>query len=354
MTAPSCHVGLDRLRADAGAVDRDLPATRRATRSLRRRRRSANATAARPSGARSARSWRALGKSVNAEGLAFGWHNHNWEYQQGRGRPRLSRPDVRRGAGPRSGRRTSPGSRAAAPIRRPSCGATAAASSPATSRTSRRRANASTRMAGPIRATACSTGRRCAPRCDETACTLLVVEHDKPNDVARFARRAAETVAQLGVSSHDSARRRHHRLRHDLRHLHAEHGPLSRAAGSSPAPTFARMRRAPQAAKYGVEARSIDALLASARHRHRRQPDGARSRISPSAMRRSPPASTCSAKSRSAPRASTGARWSRRRAGAGCRLGCAPDTFLGAGGRLAREIIDSGQDRHGALRHRAS
>ena len=27
----------------------------------------------------------------------------------------------------------------------------------------------------------------------------------------------------------------------------------------------------------------------------------------------------------------------------GLRIGCAPDTFLGAGGRLAREIIDSGK-----------
>src|SRR2546421_27277 len=27
----------------------------------------------------------------------------------------------------------------------------------------------------------------------------------------------------------------------------------------------------------------------------------------------------------------------------GLKLGCAPDTFLGAGGRLAREIVDSGQ-----------
>jgi hypothetical protein len=30
---------------------------------------------------------------------------------------------------------------------------------------------------------------------DEIGVPLLVVEHDKPNDVARFARRAAETVA---------------------------------------------------------------------------------------------------------------------------------------------------------------
>ena len=226
--------------------DRGSAAISACARSLRRRRRSANATAARPSGARSARSWRTLGKAVNAEGLAFGWHNHNWEYQKAADGSVLSRPDVRRGAGPRSGRPISPGSRAAAPIRRPSSGATRAASSSCHIKDIAPPGNASTRTDGPIRAMACSTGPRCAPRCGRPACSLFVVEHDKPNDVARFARRAAANDCAAGRDRHGTARRRHHRLRHDLRHLHAEHDPLSRAAGSSPAPTFARTRRTPR------------------------------------------------------------------------------------------------------------
>ena len=32
----------------------------------------------------------------------------------------------------------------------------------------------------------------------------------------------------------------------------------------------------------------------------------------------------------------------------GLKLGCAPDTFLGAGGRLAREIIDERRGRAGS------
>ncbi len=162
MTAPTCHVGMDRLRADAKAVTRTCKDLGMQTIFA-----PAPLLAERGGGAAE---WRALGqelaqlgKAVNAEGLAFGWHNHNWEYQKtadGRSISTSCSPKHQTS----SGRRISPGSRAAAPIRRPSCGATAIASSPVTSRTSRRPGNASTRMDGPIRAMACSTGRRCAPR----------------------------------------------------------------------------------------------------------------------------------------------------------------------------------------------
>ena len=79
MTAPSCHVGLDRLRADVRAaigICRDL-----GMRTI--------FAPAPPLGERDGgeAEWRALGqelaplgKIVHAEGLAFGWHNHNWEY----------------------------------------------------------------------------------------------------------------------------------------------------------------------------------------------------------------------------------------------------------------------------------
>ena len=51
----------------------------------------------------------------------------------------------------------------------------------------------------------------------------------------------------------------------------------------------------------------------------------------------------CSAKSRSASRVEQGRTLVAEAERRGLKLGCAPDTFLGAGGRLAREIIDSGR-----------
>ena len=79
MSAPTCHVGMDRLRADANAAvslckglgvhtliapapmpdERDMPEA---------------------GWARLGRELNAIGKIVNGEGLKFGWHNHHWEY----------------------------------------------------------------------------------------------------------------------------------------------------------------------------------------------------------------------------------------------------------------------------------
>ena len=81
LTAPSAHVGLDRLRADhvaAAKLCRDLGVT-------------LMLAPAPPAGERDkdAAGWRALGrelagigKVIAGEGLRFGWHNHHWEFQK--------------------------------------------------------------------------------------------------------------------------------------------------------------------------------------------------------------------------------------------------------------------------------
>ena len=79
MKAPSCHVGLDRLRADPKATAKllkDLGVEM------------AFAPAPPPNEReKDAEGWRALGRElaeigrvVTGEGLTFGWHNHHWEF----------------------------------------------------------------------------------------------------------------------------------------------------------------------------------------------------------------------------------------------------------------------------------
>ena len=79
MTAPTAHVGLERLRADAKAtvaMCRDLGIE-------------TIFAPAPPMGEREGGEdhWRGIGRELNAigrivtgEGLKFGWHNHHWEY----------------------------------------------------------------------------------------------------------------------------------------------------------------------------------------------------------------------------------------------------------------------------------
>ena len=194
MTAPTCHVGLDRLRADARAVTRickDLGMH------------SIFAPAPLP-GERDGgeAEWRALGKelaaigkTVNAEGLTFGWHNHHWEYQKAAdGSLYLDvmfaeAPDLvwqadlawiaRGGADP------------VAELKR------------------RRSRVVSCHIKDIAPSGQCldedgwadpghgvlDWPALCAAM-KEAEVKLLVVEHDKPNDVARFARRAAATVSR--------------------------------------------------------------------------------------------------------------------------------------------------------------
>ena len=79
MTAPTAHVGLDRLRTDAGAATRLCKSLGIKT----------IFAPAPPMGERDGDEahWRKIGrelaqigKIVEAEGLRFGWHNHSWEF----------------------------------------------------------------------------------------------------------------------------------------------------------------------------------------------------------------------------------------------------------------------------------
>jgi len=192
MTAPSCHVGLDRLRADARAVTnvcRDL-----GVRTI--------FAPAPPLGERDGgeAQWRALGqelaglgKIVNAEGLAFGWHNHNWEYRKAAdGRHYLDvmfaeAPDLvwqadigwiaRAGADPATELRRHKGRIVSCHIK------DIAPPGECLDEDG---------WADPGHGVLDWAAFR--PLIDEIGVPLLVVEHDKPNDVARFARRAAETI----------------------------------------------------------------------------------------------------------------------------------------------------------------
>jgi hypothetical protein len=159
MMAPSCHVGMDRLRADARAITKickDL--------GIETIFAPAPLVGERDGGEPE---WRALGKelaqlgkAVNAEGLAFGWHNHNWEYQR-RWTADSTWTSCSQKRQTSSGKLTLPGSRVAAPIPSLSLDATRVVSLLATSRISLHPGNVWMKMVGLIRATACSIGTRC-------------------------------------------------------------------------------------------------------------------------------------------------------------------------------------------------
>jgi sugar phosphate isomerase/epimerase len=193
MTAPSCHVGLDRLRGDFGAaigICRDLGVE-------------TIFAPAPPLGERDGgeAEWRALGRElarigavVQAEGLRFGWHNHHWEYQKATdGRTFLDvmfaeapdllwQPDlawiVRGGGDP------------VAELQRHKKRVLAAhvkdIAPPGECLDEDGWADPGHGVLdwGALRAAMTQAGVE-----------LYVVEHDKPNDVARFARRAIETVS---------------------------------------------------------------------------------------------------------------------------------------------------------------
>jgi sugar phosphate isomerase/epimerase len=194
MTAPTCHVGLDRLRADLTAtiaICRDLGV------------RTVFAPAP-PLGERDGgeAKWRALGRElaqlgmrVTAEGLGFGWHNHSWEYQKAAdGRFFLDvmfaeAPDllwqadlawITRGGGDPVAELRRHKSRVV------SCHIKDIA--PAG------QCLDEDGWADPGHGVLDWTSIQAAMT--EAEVKLLVVEHDKPNDVARFARRAAETISR--------------------------------------------------------------------------------------------------------------------------------------------------------------
>jgi len=194
MAAPTAHVGLDQLRADPREVANIC-------RGLGIGTIFAPAPAPGERG-QDAAGWRALGqelarigKVVADEGLQFGWHNHHWEFGRGPdGRTFLEwmfaeapnllwEPDVawivRGGADPvaelvrRAGRVPAVHVKDIAPAGR---------------------ALDEDGWADPGHGTLDWDALLAAMR--TAGAKLFVVEHDRPNDVARFARRARETVSR--------------------------------------------------------------------------------------------------------------------------------------------------------------
>lgn len=192
MTAPSAHVGLDRLRADPLA----------AVKLCRELGISLILAPAPPQGERDkdAAGWRALGKElaqigkvVTGEGLRFGWHNHHWEFQKqadgsfgmdlilGEAPDLLWQMDiawvVRGNADPQAWLAKYAG----------------------------RIPSVHIKDIAPAGQCADEDGwadvghgtldwAKLLPAARKAGATLLVAEHDKPNDVARFARRTVATV----------------------------------------------------------------------------------------------------------------------------------------------------------------
>ena len=132
-------------------------------------------------------------------------------------------------------------------------------------------------------------------------------------------------------------------LRQHLGDLHAQRRALPRASSSSPAPTPCPRPRRARAAEFGLRAVTVEELATDPAVDlvlNLTVPVGAFRRDDGGARR---PASTSSPRSRSPPRSRTGRAARRRgRARAGLALGSAPDTFLGAAGRRARQLIDEG------------
>lgn len=193
MRAPTAHVGLDRLRADAVA-------TARLCRDLGIGTIFAPAP---PMGEREGGEdhWRklgrelaAIGKVVSGEGLRFGWHNHHWEYgRTASGQTFLDclfeeAPDlvweadlawiVRGGGDP-----------VAELAKRKDRVVAAHVKDIAPEGQNADEDGWADPGHGVLDWTALLSAMKAA------GVELFVVEHDKPNDVARFARRARDTVA---------------------------------------------------------------------------------------------------------------------------------------------------------------
>ncbi len=193
MTAPTAHVGLDRLRADASATARMCRDIGIETIFV----------PAPPMGERDKdeAGWRVFGQELNrigrivtGEGLKFGWHNHHWEYGKASdGRTFLDvmfaeAPDmlwqadlawIVRGGGD--------------PVKELAKHARRVVACHVKDIAPQGQAADEDGWADPGHGVMDWTALLAAMRAAGVA--LYVVEHDKPSDVARFARRAYETVA---------------------------------------------------------------------------------------------------------------------------------------------------------------
>ena len=193
LSAPTSHVGMDRLRADPVAAVR-------LCRELGVRTIYAPAP---PPGERDGgeAEWSALGreldrigKIVTAEGLKFGWHNHHWEYAKAADGRRfihimleqaldiLWEADlawiVRGGADPVAELKRYSGRIEAVHVKDIAPAGQGADEDG---------------WADPGHGVL--DWSTLVPVLKEIGVTLFIAEHDKPNDVARFARRALATVA---------------------------------------------------------------------------------------------------------------------------------------------------------------
>ena len=193
LSAPSAHVGLDRLRADPVA----------AVRLCRDMGIQTIYVPAPPPGERDGgeAEWTALGreldrigKIVTAEGLKFGWHNHHWEYAKAADGRRYidilleQAPDLlwqadlawikRGGADPIAELRRYAGRIEAVHVKDIALAGSCVDEDG---------------WADP--GYGVLDWSTLVPVLKEIGVTLFVAEHDKPNDVARFARRAFATVA---------------------------------------------------------------------------------------------------------------------------------------------------------------
>jgi sugar phosphate isomerase/epimerase len=193
LSAPTSHVGMDRLRADPVA-------TVRLCRELGVRTIYAPAP---PPGERDGgeAEWSALGRELDrigriatAEGLQFGWHNHHWEYARAADGRRFihimleQAPDilweadlawiVRGGADPIAELKRYSGRIEAVHVK------DIAPAGQCTDEDG---------WADPGHGVL--DWSTLVPVLKEIGVTLFIAEHDKPNDVARFARRALATVA---------------------------------------------------------------------------------------------------------------------------------------------------------------
>ena len=152
---------------------------------------------ARPSGARSGANLRSSARRLNAEGLRFGWHNHHWEYGKAADGRTFLELIFAEAAGPALASR----SRLDRPRRR-------------------RSRRGDPKHAGRVEACHVKDMAPAGECLDEDGWAdpghgvldwkasvgtheedrrqYFVAEHDKPNDVARFARRALKFAATWG------------------------------------------------------------------------------------------------------------------------------------------------------------
>ena len=190
--------------------------------------------------------------------------------------------------------------------------------------------------------------------CREAGAEWMVVEHDKPADPARTARASFDYLSDhRGVTIMRHPERRRSSAAAISSGIYLQNIPLyPRSRRCGPAPTSdprwrkprrsaTASRRAPSTAAASDDIDLVVNLTIPSAHfgvslaaLDRRQ---ARLSEKPLARRL---------------RAGPHGWWTRRSARAS--LGCAPDTFLGAGGRLARKIVDDGRDRPNSVRHAPS